>query len=197
MTRCARVVQTDQVSARAQTGPRRRLGGMAQGVEIRLPLVDIKTLQSLAPAIMGIVPGGGKTALANAPTAPLPNEIVSQAKTGFGVPTGAGWMRSPEPIDCRQAAKIEAGRISVAAMVAVGSGRPGHDRVIDAIPELVAVGHDACMIIDDDDDDNTRLETLAREVGVSGASAFPWRSRAATPHRDMPHGRPVRDAVDR
>jgi len=65
--------------------------GMARGVEIRVPLVDIQLLQSLAPAIAGLLPGDGKTALANAPTVPLPNEIVSRAKTGFGVPTGA-WM---------------------------------------------------------------------------------------------------------
>ena len=65
--------------------------GMAHGVEIRVPLVDVTLLQSLAPAIGGLVPGAGKAALANAPTVPLPNEIVTRAKTGFGVPTGA-WM---------------------------------------------------------------------------------------------------------
>jgi hypothetical protein len=33
----------------------------------------------------------GKTAVANAPTTPLPAEVVSRSKTGFGVPTAA-WM---------------------------------------------------------------------------------------------------------
>ena len=54
--------------------------GMAHGVEIRVPLVDIQLLQSLAPAIAGLLPGDGKSALANAPTVPLPNEIVSSSK---------------------------------------------------------------------------------------------------------------------
>ena len=64
---------------------------MAHGVEIRTPLVDVTLLKSLVPTIGGLLPGAGKAALANAPTDPLPNEIVSRAKTGFGVPTGA-WM---------------------------------------------------------------------------------------------------------
>ena len=65
--------------------------GMAHSVEIRVPLVDVMLLQSLAPAIGGLVPGAGKAALAQAPTVPLPNEILNRAKTGFGVPLGA-WM---------------------------------------------------------------------------------------------------------
>ena len=44
------------------------------------------------------MPGAGKAALANAPTVPLPNEIVSRAKTGFGVPTGA-WMNAAAGAD--------------------------------------------------------------------------------------------------
>ena len=75
--------------------------GMAHGVEIRVPLVDTTLLQSLAPRLRRLMPGAGKAALANAPTVPLPDEIVSRAKTGFGVPTGAGWMRPPEPLDRR------------------------------------------------------------------------------------------------
>ena len=65
--------------------------GMAHSVEIRVPLVDVTLLQSLAPAIGGLLPGAGKAALAQAPTVPLPDEIMSRAKTGFGVPTEA-WM---------------------------------------------------------------------------------------------------------
>jgi len=67
--------------------------GMAHGVEIRPPLVDAALLEALAPTINGLLPGLGKAALAKAPTAPLPNEIVCRAKTGFGVPTGA-WMNA-------------------------------------------------------------------------------------------------------
>jgi asparagine synthase (glutamine-hydrolysing) len=66
---------------------------MAHGLEIRVPLVDIKLLGDLAPAIPSIVPGAGKVALAAAPTSPLPSGVVSRAKSGFGVPTGA-WINA-------------------------------------------------------------------------------------------------------
>jgi len=65
--------------------------GMAHGVEIRPPLVDIELLRALAPSIATLRPGDGKAALAAAPLQPLPSEVVSRAKTGFFVPTGA-WM---------------------------------------------------------------------------------------------------------
>ena len=65
--------------------------GMAHSVEIRVPLVDVTLLRSLAPAIGGLLPGAGKAALANAPAIPLPDEIVTRAKTGFSVPTET-WM---------------------------------------------------------------------------------------------------------
>lgn len=67
--------------------------GMAHGVEIRVPLVDAALLQSLAPAIPALRPGAGKAALARAPAMALPDAILSKAKTGFGVPTGA-WMNA-------------------------------------------------------------------------------------------------------
>jgi len=65
--------------------------GMAHGIEIRVPLVDFALLRELAPAIPTLAPGSGKTALAMAPSRPVPDEIVTRPKTGFGVPTGA-WM---------------------------------------------------------------------------------------------------------
>lgn len=65
--------------------------GMAHSLEIRTPLVDITLLKRLAPAIATLGPGMGKAALAAAPSIPLPQEIVSRAKTGFGVPTRS-WM---------------------------------------------------------------------------------------------------------
>jgi asparagine synthase (glutamine-hydrolysing) len=83
--------------------------GMAQSLEIRVPLVDVTLLSTLAGTIPALRPGAGKAALAKAPTLPLPKEIVTRAKTGFGVPTGA-WMdaaacggpkprnRNPEPM---------------------------------------------------------------------------------------------------
>ena len=67
--------------------------GMAHGVEIRVPLVDARLLEALAPDLPALAPGKGKAALAQAPSVPLPAEILARAKTGFSVPTGA-WIRS-------------------------------------------------------------------------------------------------------
>jgi asparagine synthase (glutamine-hydrolysing) len=65
--------------------------GMAHSLEIRVPLVDVTLLTDFAPAIAALTPGRGKAALAQAPSLPLPEDIVARAKTGFGVPTG-DWM---------------------------------------------------------------------------------------------------------
>jgi asparagine synthase (glutamine-hydrolysing) len=65
--------------------------GMAHGVEIRVPLVDVALLRTLAPCLPKMAPGRGKLALAQAPSWPLPPEIAARAKTGFSVPTGA-WL---------------------------------------------------------------------------------------------------------
>jgi phosphatidylinositol alpha-1,6-mannosyltransferase len=43
----------------------------------------------------------------------------------------------------------------------------GHDRVIAAIPELIAEGHDVDYVVMGDGDDSARLEMLAHEAGVS------------------------------
>ncbi|MGH9545444.1 MAG: asparagine synthase (glutamine-hydrolyzing) [Terriglobales bacterium] len=67
--------------------------GMAHGLEIRMPLVDFPLFATLAQAIPALTPGLGKAALAEAPTLPVPNEIVIRAKSGFGMPTGA-WMNA-------------------------------------------------------------------------------------------------------
>jgi asparagine synthase (glutamine-hydrolysing) len=65
--------------------------GMAHGVEIRVPLVDMTLLKSVATDLGAIGPGAGKAILASAPAQRLPDAIVKRAKTGFGVPTGA-WL---------------------------------------------------------------------------------------------------------
>jgi asparagine synthase (glutamine-hydrolysing) len=65
--------------------------GMAHSLEIRVPLVDVTLLRSLAPAIVRLQPGAGKAALAKAPSLPLADEIIQRAKTGFSVPTGS-WI---------------------------------------------------------------------------------------------------------
>jgi asparagine synthase (glutamine-hydrolysing) len=76
--------------------------GMAHGVEIRVPLVDMTLLQRFAPAIPTLTARNGKAALAQAPSLPLPAAIVARAKTGFGVPT-RGWLdNSMGPLGQRQ-----------------------------------------------------------------------------------------------
>jgi asparagine synthase (glutamine-hydrolysing) len=65
--------------------------GMAHGIEIRVPLVDVTLLKSLALVISKLAAASGKAALARAPSTPLPEAVVNRAKTGFVVPTGA-WM---------------------------------------------------------------------------------------------------------
>lgn len=67
--------------------------GMAHGVEIRVPLVDIVLMRKLAPFLPSLYPGAGKMALGKAPAVPLPTEILDREKTGFGVPTQA-WMNA-------------------------------------------------------------------------------------------------------
>lgn len=65
--------------------------GMAHSLEIRTPLVDAVLLATVAPLLPKLTRGQGKRALALAPLRPLPERIVTRAKTGFGVPTGA-WL---------------------------------------------------------------------------------------------------------
>jgi phosphatidylinositol alpha-1,6-mannosyltransferase len=48
----------------------------------------------------------------------------------------------------------------------------GHDRVIKALPALVAAGHDVLYLIAGDGDDRPRLEALARSAGVSNRVRF-------------------------
>lgn len=66
--------------------------GMAHSIEIRVPLVDFALLQALAPRIASLRPGEGKALLANAPSIPVPADIVNRTKTGFGIPVG-DWLR--------------------------------------------------------------------------------------------------------
>jgi asparagine synthase (glutamine-hydrolysing) len=64
---------------------------MAHSVEVRVPLVDLTLTREIGPIVKTQAIGAGKIALAQAPTAPLPKDILARAKTGFGVPTAA-WM---------------------------------------------------------------------------------------------------------
>ncbi len=60
--------------------------GMAHSLEVRTPLVDAQLLAAVAPAAPRLSGSMGKQILANAPSEPLPAEIIDRPKTGFGVP---------------------------------------------------------------------------------------------------------------
>jgi asparagine synthase (glutamine-hydrolysing) len=68
--------------------------GMAHGIEIRVPLVDVALLKSVAETSPILTRAAGKAALANAPAVPVPPNMVHRAKTGFVVPTRM-WMNVP------------------------------------------------------------------------------------------------------
>jgi asparagine synthase (glutamine-hydrolysing) len=67
--------------------------GMAHGLEIRVPFVDVKLIEALAPALPRFTGGHGKAALAASPQQALPPSIANRAKSGFGVPIGR-WMEN-------------------------------------------------------------------------------------------------------
>ena len=65
---------------------------MAHSLEVRVPLVDARLLQEVAPATMSSAPKAGKRLLAASPIKPLPEAIVERAKTGFGTPINE-WLQ--------------------------------------------------------------------------------------------------------
>jgi asparagine synthase (glutamine-hydrolysing) len=70
--------------------------GMAHGLEVRVPLVDHVLLETVAVAACTggwSEPGVGKATLASSPSTPLPERIVSRAKTGFTTPIGS-WLQN-------------------------------------------------------------------------------------------------------
>jgi asparagine synthase (glutamine-hydrolysing) len=107
--------------------------GMAHGVEIRTPLVDITLTEALAPLIPRLQSGLGKAALAGAPTIPLPVEVAHRAKTGFTVPTGA-WMA-----DVAQRAGAAA-PASGPTSVSRGAASRGWSQLVLARADLAAQG---------------------------------------------------------
>ena len=61
-------------------------GSMAHSLEVRTPLVDRVLLERLAPVMLELEPGSGKTFLGAAPSKPLPAAVTGRCKTGFGIP---------------------------------------------------------------------------------------------------------------
>ncbi len=56
----------------------------------------------------------------------------------------------------------------------------GHERVMAAIPKLVAEGHDVVFVVLGEGNDRARLETIAGEVGVADRVRFVGRSTRET-----------------
>jgi asparagine synthase (glutamine-hydrolysing) len=81
--------------------------GMAHGVEVRVPLVDAFLLRKVANAQSALRWGRARllgAALALSPRRPLPESVLTRAKTGFATPI-AGWLQArglPEPVAPRR-----------------------------------------------------------------------------------------------
>lgn len=87
--------------------------GMAHGVEIRTPLVDIDLLRAISPLLPSLTPGMGKRLLANAPALPLPSKLVDAPKSGFATPL-AMWLSDEQqlfPTDFGQVSRHWARRV--------------------------------------------------------------------------------------
>jgi asparagine synthase (glutamine-hydrolysing) len=59
---------------------------MQHSLELRTPLVDVALLESLKSFHTGLAGGTGKRILAQSPARPLPEDIITRPKSGFGVP---------------------------------------------------------------------------------------------------------------
>ena len=79
--------------------------GMAHGVEIRLPLVDVFLLRRLAPRL-GQTNGMHKGLLAQAPEPALPAALQSRPKTGFVLPMEDWLSRSRRLDDWRRVRRL-------------------------------------------------------------------------------------------
>jgi asparagine synthase (glutamine-hydrolysing) len=68
---------------------------MAHSVEVRVPLVDARLLQRIAP-FAGTMPfGKAKVVLSVSPKTALPSSVTNRRKTGFGTPLDAWLARAP------------------------------------------------------------------------------------------------------
>jgi asparagine synthase (glutamine-hydrolysing) len=65
---------------------------MAHSVEVRVPLVDVKLLRQVAPAITRLPKQPSKRWLAASPKIGLPTAVIERAKTGFGTPVET-WLQ--------------------------------------------------------------------------------------------------------
>ncbi len=86
---------------------------MAHSLELRVPFVDWPTLGRIAPITHRLGDRAGKLALANAPSAPLPAEVMNRGRTGFTVPVGK-WIGAGQTISSGLASRQWSGRVSAA-----------------------------------------------------------------------------------
>lgn len=77
---------------------------MAHSLEVRVPLVDHHLLKQIAPIVPTLKGDAGKRLLASAPLEPVPLDVVTRPKTGFGVPMGQwlGGRQLGERLDSRR-----------------------------------------------------------------------------------------------
>ena len=68
---------------------------MAHSIELRVPFVDMELMRRLGPWVASDHPPT-KDAMARCPSRPLPDEVLTRAKTGFNVPV-AEWALELEP----------------------------------------------------------------------------------------------------
>jgi asparagine synthase (glutamine-hydrolysing) len=66
--------------------------GMAHSIEIRVPFVDLRLIQHLNGAVCGSNPPS-KSSMAATPIRPVPREVLTRPKTGFGIPVDR-WLAS-------------------------------------------------------------------------------------------------------
>ncbi|MEY2498248.1 MAG: hypothetical protein QOD12_1804 [Verrucomicrobiota bacterium] len=71
--------------------------GMAHSLEIRVPLVDVRLLRTVAPLLASPAPPG-KRDMALSPRVPLPDAVLARPKTGFAVPVRDWMLRSFDPL---------------------------------------------------------------------------------------------------
>jgi phosphatidylinositol alpha-1,6-mannosyltransferase len=90
----------------------------------------------------------------------LPNTVRAEFAPGDGSTFRAEWGLQGKRV------LLTVGRMDVRERY------KGHDLIINAIPQLVAAGHDVVYLIVGDGDDQKRLETLARQTGIADRVRF-------------------------
>ena len=83
-------------------------GGMAHSIEVRVPFVDVTLYRKLAPLLISDNPPKKRDAAGTA-VPPLPDEILSRPKTGFGTPV-SDWLLDEAATPHRPAGQLARAR---------------------------------------------------------------------------------------